>query len=320
VRKSTEEVSGVRVGLVLGAGGLTGTAFHAGVLTALAEDAGWDARDAEVIVGTSAGSTGAALLRAGFPPRDYVPRVLGAPLSAEGMAVLGRMPGLGQPLPAAPSARGPAAAGLALRLARRPWRLRPGVAAAALLPAGTRPMDPGTARLGRLFNGWPDRPMWICAVSLDSGRRVVFGRDAQASVADAVTSSCAVPGYFEPVTIRGERFVDGGAWSLLNLDLLAGLDLDLVVVSAPMSTTDWVATDPGNAVRAPARVQQEREAAQVRRAGTPVVVFQPDARLRRVMGTAAMDVHKRSPVALAARQYARAVLQTVPDLFGPPAA
>jgi NTE family protein len=55
---------------VLGAGGLTGTAFHAGVLTALAEDAGWDARDAEVIVGTSAGSIGAALMRAGFPPRD----------------------------------------------------------------------------------------------------------------------------------------------------------------------------------------------------------------------------------------------------------
>ena len=53
-----------RIGLVLGGGGLTGTAFHAGVIAGLAKAAGWDARTAEVIVGTSAGSTAAALLRA----------------------------------------------------------------------------------------------------------------------------------------------------------------------------------------------------------------------------------------------------------------
>jgi NTE family protein len=126
-----------------------------------------------------------------------------------------------------------------------------------------------------------------------------------------------VPGYFEPVTVAGERFVDGGAWSLLNLDLLAGLGLDLVVVSAPLSTTDWVAIDPGNALRVPARARQEREAAQVRRSGTRVLVFQPDAALRQVMGTGTMDVRKRSPVALAARAYARSVLLDAPGLFHP---
>ena len=307
----------MRIGLVLGAGGLTGTAFHAGVLTALAEDAGWDARDAEVIVGTSAGSIGATLMRAGFPPRDYLPRVLGQPMSAQGEAILGSLPALGRPPPHSPGRWRPAASGLALRLARRPWRVRPGIAAAALLPSGTRPVDPGAARLGALFQGWPDLAMWICAVSLDSGRRVVFGRDAQASVGDAVAASCAVPGYFEPVTIRDEPFVDGGAWSLLNLDLLAGLGLDLVVVSAPMSTSDWAAIDPRNALRVPARARQEREAAQVRRSGTRVLVFQPDARLRQVMGTGSMDVRKRSPVAVAARAYARDVLRDVPGLFHP---
>ena len=45
-----------RVGLVLGAGGATGHAFHAGVLSALAEETGWDPRAADIIVGTSAGS------------------------------------------------------------------------------------------------------------------------------------------------------------------------------------------------------------------------------------------------------------------------
>ncbi|MDQ1475357.1 MAG: hypothetical protein QOE62_586, partial [Actinomycetota bacterium] len=46
----------VRIGLVLGAGGAVGHAFHAGVLAGITEATGWDARDAEVIVGTSAGS------------------------------------------------------------------------------------------------------------------------------------------------------------------------------------------------------------------------------------------------------------------------
>ena len=54
-----------RIGLVLGAGGVIGHAFHAGVLAALADDTGWDPRRADVIVGTSAGSIAGALLRAG---------------------------------------------------------------------------------------------------------------------------------------------------------------------------------------------------------------------------------------------------------------
>ena len=308
----------MRVGLVLGAGGLTGTAFHAGVLTALADEVGWDAREADVIVGTSAGATGAALMRAGFPPTDYVARILGEPLSEEGAAVLDGMPGLSQPSAHSPVQRRPAAPGLPLRLVRRPGQLRPGVVAAALLPAGTRPVDLGAARLGGLFPGWPVLPMWICAVSLDSGRRTVFGRDREASVADAVAASCAVPGYFAPVTIDGERFVDGGAWSLLNLDLLAGADLDLVVVSAPMSTSDWVARDPGNAVRLLARGHLEREVAQVRRNGTQVVVFQPDARVRRVMGGGSMDIRQRAPVARATRAYVGALLRGDPGLLGTP--
>jgi hypothetical protein len=63
-----------------------------------------------------------------------------------------------------------------------------------------------------------------------------------------------------------------------------------------------LAEDAGwDALRVPARARQEREAAQVRRSGTKVLVFQPDARLRQVMGTGSMDVRKRSPVAVAAQ-------------------
>jgi NTE family protein len=203
----------------------------------------------------------------------------------------------------------PAAPRLVGAVARRPWRYRPGVLAAALLPAGTREPDPVAARLGPLFGAWPDDPMWICTVRLDDGARVVFGRDRPATVSQAVAASCAIPGYFAPVEVDGHRYVDGGAWSVHNLDLVAGLGLDLVVVSAPMSTADSVTTDPGNLLRLPVRRRLSREVETVRAAGTPVFVVQPDAGLRSVMGTNSMVLAKRAPVARAAFDLASAQLR-----------
>lgn len=292
----------MRVGLALGGGGLTGTAFHAGVLTALAEH--FDARDAQVIVGTSAGSTAAALMRSGFPPRDYVARVTGQPLSAEGHAILGAMPPLSAPMPAAARRRQPASPELLRSILRRPWRYPPGVTVSAFLPAGTRPVDPGAQRLRALFDRWPEKALWIVAVDLATGRRVVFGRDADADVGDAVSASCAVPGYFAPVLIKGREYVDGGAYSMVSLDLLVGQELDLVIVSAPLSTADWLAGDPGNVPRVAMRAQLEREARKVRRSGARVLTVAPDMGVRAVMGTNSMVVGKRAPVALATQEYA----------------
>src|SRR5438132_2030236 len=79
-----------RIGLVLGAGGAVGHAFHVGVLAAVAEVTGWDARDAEVIVGTSAGSVVGALLRAGASAPDLAARAAGTPLSSEGRRLVAR--------------------------------------------------------------------------------------------------------------------------------------------------------------------------------------------------------------------------------------
>jgi NTE family protein len=294
-----------RIGLVLGGGGLTGTAFHAGVVAGLAESTGWDARTAEVIVGTSAGSTTAALLRAGLPPVDFVARMAGAPLSAAGERVLGDLGPLRPPGRRERPRRRPAAPGLLPSIARRPWRYRPGIATAALLPEGTLAVDAGVSWIGDLFQAWPDQPMWICTVRLDDGVRVVFGRDATASVRDAVTASCAIPGYFSPVVIDGHRHVDGGMWSIHNLDLVAGLGLDLVVASAPMSTADPLAAERGTLVRLPVRHRLDREVEQVRLSGTPVLVIQPDARLREVMGTSTMRLSRRAPVAEATHSYVR---------------
>jgi NTE family protein len=298
----------VRVGVVLGGGGLTGTAFHAGVLAAL-QEAGIDAREVDLLVGTSAGSTAALLMRQGLTPQDYLCRVTGKPMSAAGQAVLQDLPPLTDPLAGTSAAsRRPVAPGLLKAAARRPWTIRPAVVGAALLPAGTRPVDPGAARLRHLFQRWPDRPLWICAVDLTTGQRVVFGRDAFPPVADAVSASCAVPGYFAPVSIDGHTYVDGGAYSLVSADLAAHRRLDLVVVSAPLSTADLWAAERAHALRLPARLQLDREVARVRRTGAHVVVLHPDATLRRALGSNTMVVGRRAPVARATLEHAREVL------------
>src|SRR5256885_3558170 len=58
----------MKVGLVLGAGGVLGGAWLTGGLAALAEETGWDPGSADYIVGTSAGSVMGSLVAAGVPP------------------------------------------------------------------------------------------------------------------------------------------------------------------------------------------------------------------------------------------------------------
>ena len=119
----------------------------------------------------------------------------------------------------------------------------------------------------------------------------------------AVAASCAIPGFFAPVEIDGVRYVDGGAHSPTNADVVAGLGLDLVVVSSPMSAAGRgirVAADV--AVRRYSRTLLDAEAVRVRRSGTPVIAFQPTADDQRVMGLNAMDPSRRAAVARAARE------------------
>jgi NTE family protein len=310
-----------RVGLVLGAGGTIGHAYHAGVLAALEDHLDWDARDAALVLGTSAGSVVGSALRAGIGARDLAARSTGDALSPEAARLVARAdaaaPG-GVPLRPR-RARGlprMAAPGMVARSILRPfWWNRPGVVLAGAIPAGRVPTEWVSAGVRVLYgDAWSDRPLWIATVRLSDGRRVVFGRDggAHPPVADAVAASCAIPGFFEPVTIDGERYVDGGAHSPTNADLVANEDLDLVIVSSPMS----IAGSGGRrrpAIDAPARrlcrLYLAREIARIRRRGIPVVAFQPTPDDLALMGVNAMDPERRGPVTRQARASAAAKLQ-----------
>ena len=296
------------VGVVLGAGGIVGAAYHAGVLTALAE-VGFDARDADLLVGTSAGSAVAATLRAGFPPIDLAPRNLGEAISDEAAAIVGRTGGppaldlrprpfSRSPLPASPR--------LLVKLARHPTK-----ALVGLLPNGTIATDVIGERIALMYGdrSWPERSLWICAVDLEHGDRVVFGYDApDTPVGIAVQASSSIPGFFRPVEHGGRRYVDGGVHSPTNADLVATLRFDVVVIVSPMSATRLAhgALVPNARPMHARRLANEVE--RIRRSGAEVLTFQPTPDVVSAMGRNSMDPARREATTAAALASARARL------------
>ena len=303
-----------RIGLVLGGGGVVGHAYHAGVLAGLQEATGWDPNSAEIIVGTSAGSLVAALLRAGATTSDLANGALGKPLSAGGKRLRKKFGELGElPVPALRHTaflRGPASAALLLR----PWGIRPSALGAALLPAGRVSTELVVAGLRNLYgDGWPREHTWICAVRLSDGKLIAYGRRSSppTNIADAVAASCAIPAYFEPVTIAGHRHIDGGAHSVTNADLLAGLGLDLVVIVCPMAATRGaLALGIDLPLRALVRFRLGQETAKIRRKGSEVLSLLPSPDVRSVMGNNVMDAGRSPAVTAAARRSTIAYLKT----------
>ncbi|MXW97613.1 MAG: hypothetical protein F4Z89_03235 [Acidimicrobiaceae bacterium] len=195
-------------------------------------------------MGTSAGAITGLCLRAGIPPADLYAHRRGEHVSDEGQAIIDRVV---TPYREGRNERdwneqGPQSPTLIARSLWPPWQARPLHAAVGLLPRGTRTTEALQQRMAELHpEPWPAKPFWVPAVRLSDGERVVFGRDdLQATAAEAVRASCAVPALFEPVTVDGRRYIDGGLHSYTNADLMGPPAFDLVVVSSPMSgTAGW---------------------------------------------------------------------------------
>jgi NTE family protein len=179
-------------------------------------------------------------------------------------------------------------------------------ALSTVLPEGRGSLAP----IGRLVDAvcppgaWAAHPRtWVVAMDLDSGRRVVFGRDdaPHAGLRDAVMASCAIPGWYAPVRIGGRRYVDGGACSPTSLDVLAPLGLDEVVVLAPMTsfTYDAPTTLAGRVERRLRRLVTKRLVGELRKVtatGTRVTVLAPGAEDLAVIGPNLMDPSRRPRV------------------------
>lgn len=286
----------VRRGLVLGCGGTVGGAWQIGALAAVEQALGWDARTAEVIVGTSAGATAAAMLGSGIAVEQMVAGHYGDGTAPASVRRFFTTPP--RAFPVVP--RGFPSLRLAIAGVRAGAPL---ATLAGLLPAGST--DP--AFLDALVDdvvpngGWVDHPAtWVVAVDISTGRRRLFGSPGSPPVAmrDAVRASWAVPGWYPPVRIAGSTYVDGGVASTASVDAVAGRGLDEIVVIAPMASAAG-AVVPGVAGQLEALMRRsmtatlDTEIDRARSGGTRVLRVHPGAAELAVMGPNFMDPRRR---------------------------
>lgn len=292
-------------GLVLGAGGVLGAAWTIGALAALHEADGWDPRQADVLIGTSAGSVLASALACGIGVDTLLNHQQGIVVEGDPRIEYDADRDSGGALPPLPrfgigSPRG------VLNSALRPWRVTPMAALAAVLPQGRGTMAP----IGQLVDGvlpeggWaPHAQTWIVAMDYDTGRRIPFGRPGapEAALRDAVMASCAIPGWYAPIGIGGRRYVDGGACSPTSVDLVTRLGLDEVVVLSPMTSLDYdnPTSVAGRIERRFRRLVTKRLVGEVKKVaatGTKVTLLGPGAEDLAGIGANLMDPRRREAV------------------------
>lgn len=279
-----------RKALVLAGGGITGIGWEIGVLAGLAE-LGVDLTDADLIVGTSAGSVVGAQLASGLGVQKLYEEQLrdsAGEISARiGAGVLlrfviaGLLPGSDQ---------------------RARVRLGKFALAARTVPESDR-IAVIEERLP--VKKWPERGLLITAVEVTTGEFKVFDRDSGVSLVNAVAASCAVPIVWPPVTIDGHRYVDGGARSVANADLAKGYGR--VVVLAPVTAS----------LRRSGRISE-----QLAGLGKHLhsVVVSPDADAKAAIGRNVLDPTHRAASARAGRAQARSIRDAVAVVWGYPPA
>jgi NTE family protein len=273
--------------LVLGGGGSSGIGWLSGILYGLSE-AGVDLSDADVVIGTSAGSSVGAQLASGeLTLRELYERQLAEPKGE---------------IPARLGAAQLLRFVLATLTSRTPEAYARKVGRMALSARTPSEADRRAAIQSRLVSpDWPARALRMPAVDAVTGELRVFDRESGVALVDAVSASCAVPGVWPPVTIEGRRWTDGGVHSPANAHLAVGYER--VVVLAPM------AMGAGPLASAAAQGRALREA------GARVAVVTPDRTAKQSFGRNPLDPSVRAAAARAGRTQAPALAAEVAEVW-----
>ena len=211
--------------LVLAGGGAAGNAWELGLIAGLS-DAGVDVIEADLIIGTSAGSTVAAQITSGTRPAELYAAILAEvprPRAGDAGSDRGRAPHFSGPSYLEWSNGIIGAAEDASDMRRR-------MGAAALEmdasdgSSQTRWRDIVAARLPSQH--WPQQPVLITAVDAHTGEPVVFDRHSGIDLVDAVAASTSA---MTPYRIGENRYINGGYRRSENADLAAGYGRVLVL-------------------------------------------------------------------------------------------
>jgi len=265
-----------------------------GVIAGLS-DAGLDVTEADLIIGTSAGSTAAAQITSTTQPAELLASILTAappqrtgPVGSDG----GRVPIgpaadhmrrtseiIGAAEDAADMRRRLGAAALEMDASSDgSWQTQWRATVAARLPS----------------QHWPQRTVLTTAVDAHTGEPVVFDRHSGVDLADAVAASCASG---LPYRIGDNRYIDGGYRRNENADLAAGYGR--VLVLSPL----------GGRTRTPLEwgMHLAAQADELRARGSGVETILPDNDSRDAFGVNLMDPSTRPPAARAGYNQGRAL-------------
>lgn len=253
--------------LVLGGGGPVGIGWEAGLVTGLA-DGGVDLRQADLVIGTSAGSVVGAHLRLGTDLADYLKTL--AEAAADGTADVprtsdvppGQVEGFVEALKAALAAPGDEEGRAVI------GRFASG---AATTITTERQMSFFADLAGR---PWPDG-FRCTTVETATGRFVMWDAEAGVDLQLGVATSCAVPGIFPAVEVAGKTYMDGAMRSSINADMAKGHDTVLVIAVVTFDLPPGLSDPTIGALAA----RQAAELDEVRRAGAAVDVIGPDQEL-----------------------------------------
>jgi NTE family protein len=291
--------------LVLAGGGAAGNAWELGLIAGLS-DAGVDVTEADLVIGTSAGSTVAAQITSGKRPAERYAAILAEvpqPQAGDAGSDRGRAPRLSGANYMEWSNGIIASAEDASDMRRR-------MGAAALdMDASdgsgqTRWRDIVAARLPSQH--WPQQPVLIVAVNAHTGEPVAFDRHSGVDLVDAVAASTSNGfGPVPPYRIGGNRYINGGYRRSENADLAAGYGR--VLVLSPFGGRSRMPLEWG--------MDLATQVDELRAGGSRVETIFPDSNSEHMFGANAMDLSLRAPAARAGYDQGQALAEQLAEFW-----
>jgi NTE family protein len=289
--------------LVLAGGGAAGNAWELGLIAGLS-DAGGDVTDADLIVGTSAGSTVAAQITSGTRPAELYAAILAEMPRPRG-AELGSDRGRGRNL-SGPNYMEWSNKIIASAEDASDMRRRMGAAALEMDASDgsgqTRWRDIVAARLPS--HHWPQQPVLVTAVDAHTGEPVVFDRHSGIDLVDAVAASTS-NGFGGPYRIGEDRYINGGYRRSENADLAAGYGR--VLVLSPFGGRSRMPREWG--------MDLATQVDELRAGGSTVETVFPDAGAGDVFDANALDPSTRLQAARGGYDQGRALAEQLTEFW-----